>query len=60
MALAGELVATLARDNGWAGVVIHGCVRDAARFQVSTWDQSHRLVAARIRESGTRARSTSL
>ena len=29
VALAGELVATLARDNGWAGIIIHGCVRDA-------------------------------
>ena len=30
VALAGEKIATLARDNGWAGLVIHGCVRDAA------------------------------
>jgi regulator of ribonuclease activity A len=30
VALAGELVATLARDNGWAGLIINGCVRDAA------------------------------
>ncbi|MHB1432508.1 MAG: ribonuclease E activity regulator RraA [Streptosporangiaceae bacterium] len=29
-ALLGDNLATLARDNGWAGVVIHGCVRDAA------------------------------
>ena len=30
VALAGEKVASLARDNGWAGLVINGCVRDAA------------------------------
>ena len=29
-ALAGEKLANLARDNGWGGLVIHGCVRDAA------------------------------
>jgi regulator of ribonuclease activity A len=29
-ALLGDNVATLARDNGWAGVVVHGCVRDVA------------------------------
>ena len=28
-ALLGDNLAALARDNGWAGVVIHGCVRDA-------------------------------
>lgn len=30
VALVGDMVAGLARDNGWAGLVIHGCVRDAA------------------------------
>jgi regulator of ribonuclease activity A len=29
-ALLGDNVATLARDNGWAGVVLNGCVRDVA------------------------------
>ena len=33
VALAGEKVATLARDNGWAGLVINGCVRDAAALR---------------------------
>jgi regulator of ribonuclease activity A len=28
-ALLGDLLAKQAADNGWAGVVIHGCVRDA-------------------------------
>ena len=27
-ALLGDNIAALARDNGWAGVVINGCVRD--------------------------------
>ncbi len=29
-ALMGDLIAQLAVDNGWAGVVIHGAVRDSA------------------------------
>jgi regulator of ribonuclease activity A len=28
-ALLGDRIATLARDHGWAGVVVNGCVRDA-------------------------------
>jgi regulator of ribonuclease activity A len=28
-ALLGDMLATLARDNGWAGVIVNGCVRDA-------------------------------
>jgi regulator of ribonuclease activity A len=30
VALLGDTVAGTARDNGWAGIVIHGCVRDVA------------------------------
>lgn len=30
MALAGDIVAGAAHDNGWAGLVLHGAVRDAA------------------------------
>ena len=30
VALVGDNIAGLARDNGWAGLIIHGCVRDAA------------------------------
>ena len=30
IALVGDNVASLARDNGWAGLIIHGCVRDSA------------------------------
>ncbi|MGW9627566.1 ribonuclease E activity regulator RraA [Microbacterium sp. NPDC055521] len=29
-ALMGDMIAQLAIDNGWAGVVIHGCIRDSA------------------------------
>jgi regulator of ribonuclease activity A len=30
VALVGESVASLARDNGWAGLIVHACVRDSA------------------------------
>ncbi len=33
VALVGEMIASLARDNGWAGLVINGCVRDAAALR---------------------------
>lgn len=33
MALVGEVVASLARDSGWAGLVINGCVRDVAALR---------------------------
>ncbi|MEL6179907.1 MAG: ribonuclease E activity regulator RraA [Myxococcota bacterium] len=29
-ALVGDRLAALARDNGWAGIVVYGCIRDAA------------------------------
>lgn len=29
-ALVGDRIAQLAIDHGWAGIVVHGCVRDAA------------------------------
>jgi len=29
-ALLGDMLATLGRDNGWAGIVVYGAVRDAA------------------------------
>jgi regulator of ribonuclease activity A len=31
-ALLGDQLAQMAVDHGWAGVVIHGCVRDSARL----------------------------
>jgi regulator of ribonuclease activity A len=33
VALVGENIASLARDNGWAGLIIHGCVRDTAELR---------------------------
>lgn len=32
-ALVGDRLAQLALDNGWAGVVVHGCVRDSAALE---------------------------
>jgi regulator of ribonuclease activity A len=32
-ALLGDAMADLARENGWAGVIIHGAVRDVARLR---------------------------
>ena len=29
-ALVGDLLAELARSNGWVGIVVYGCIRDAA------------------------------
>ena len=31
-ALLGDLLARQAADNGWAGVIVHGCVRDSAEI----------------------------
>ena len=31
-ALVGDNLAAMARDNGWAGVVVYGCIRDAAQI----------------------------
>lgn len=29
-ALVGDLIAQMAADNGWAGIVVYGCIRDSA------------------------------
>ena len=29
-ALVGDMLAILARDNGWQGIVVYGCIRDSA------------------------------
>ena len=31
-ALVGGNLATLAHENGWAGIVVHGCIRDSAEI----------------------------
>ena len=33
-ALVGDLIAGLAHSNGWAGLIVHGAVRDAAALRV--------------------------
>jgi regulator of ribonuclease activity A len=33
VALVGDNVAGLALDNGWAGLIVHGCVRDSAALR---------------------------
>ena len=50
VALAGEKVATLARDNGWAGIIINGCVRDAAAL--SELDVGIKAISTTPRASG--------
>ena len=32
VALVGDNIASIARDSGWAGLIIHGCVRDSAEL----------------------------
>ncbi len=29
-ALVGDMLAELGRDNGWAGIIVYGCIRDSA------------------------------
>jgi len=31
-ALLGDMLASLAQRNGWAGIVVHGCIRDSAEI----------------------------
>ena len=50
VALAGEMVASLARDNGWAGLIIHGCVRDVAAL--SALDVGIMAIGSSPRASG--------
>jgi len=53
-ALLGDRLAQLACDHGWRGVVIHGCVRDAA--QVSTLPLGVRALGTHPCKSGTSGR----
>ncbi|MET0218952.1 MAG: ribonuclease E activity regulator RraA [Burkholderiales bacterium] len=32
-ALVGDQLVVLARDNGWAGIVVYGCIRDSAAME---------------------------
>ena len=31
-ALLGDMLAAMARDNGWAGILVYGCIRDSAEI----------------------------
>jgi regulator of ribonuclease activity A len=42
-AMLGDLLAAAASENGWAGVVINGCIRDAA--DIATMDIGVRALA---------------
>lgn len=48
-ALLGDRVATLALNNGWAGIVIHGCVRDVV--ELAEIDVGIKALAAMPRKS---------
>ena len=48
-ALVGDLIAELARSNGWAGLIVHGAVRDAATL---------RTLAIGIKALGTNPRKS--
>jgi regulator of ribonuclease activity A len=49
-ALLGDRIATLARDNGWAGLVIAGCIRDSET--VGQLDIGVRALGTNPRRSG--------
>jgi regulator of ribonuclease activity A len=49
VALLGDILAGLARDSGWAGVVINGCVRDVAAL--AAFDVGIKALAACPRPS---------
>ncbi len=52
VALLGDNVAGLARTNGWAGILVHGCVRDAAAL--AELDLGIKALGACPRPSGKR------
>ncbi|MGX1792844.1 ribonuclease E activity regulator RraA [Microbacterium sp. NPDC055312] len=49
-ALMGDMIAQLAVDNGWAGVVIHGCIRDSAA--IATMPLGVKALGTNPRKSG--------
>ncbi|MDA0745043.1 MAG: ribonuclease E activity regulator RraA [bacterium] len=52
-ALVGDQVAQIACDNGWAGLVIHGCIRDVeAVAQISIGIRALDAVPRRSRKEG--------
>ena len=51
-ALLGDNVAQTAADNGWAGIIIHGCVRDSS--ELATIDLGIQALATHPRKSEKR------
>lgn len=49
-ALVGGRLAALARQNGWAGIVVHGCIRDSA--ELGATPLGVKALAASPRKSG--------
>ncbi|HEU0190659.1 MAG TPA: ribonuclease E activity regulator RraA [Mycobacterium sp.] len=49
-ALVGDVIAELARTNGWAGLIVHGAVRDAATLR--TLDIGIKALGTNPRKSG--------
>lgn len=49
-ALVGDVIAELARGNGWAGLIVHGAVRDAATLR--TLDLGIKALGTNPRKSG--------
>lgn len=49
-ALVGDVIAELARTNGWAGLIVHGAVRDAATLR--TLDIGIKALGTNPRTSG--------
>lgn len=49
-ALVGDVIAELARANGWAGLIVHGAVRDAATLR--TLDIGIKALGTNPRKSG--------
>jgi regulator of ribonuclease activity A len=52
VALMGDMIAGLAADNGWTGVIVHACVRDVASLR--DLDVGIKALGATPRPSGKR------
>ncbi|MDY0271074.1 MAG: ribonuclease E activity regulator RraA [Advenella sp.] len=48
-ALVGDMIATLAMDNGWAGIIVSGAIRDSA--QINNMDFSVKALGTNPRKS---------
>jgi len=51
-ALVGDLLAQLAIDNGWAGIIVHGCIRDSK--EIDAMDIGVKALAANPARSDKR------